>query len=604
MFDDILEALNESPFEEKPAPLEEFLYSKKYLGLRIKLSPIQTELVQISSVILNEKEMIELYGEKRGKQLSNLNYREIIYVLGKGSGKDYCSEIALAYVVHQLLCLKDPAVYYGKDTGDAIDIINVAINSDQANNVFFSGFKRIISKADWFNGRFAPKMKHFAFDKNINVYSGHSEAEAFEGYNTIFVVLDEISGFDEERSVRPGEKLKAQVLYDMYADSVTSRFPKHGKLLLLSFPRYKNDFIMKRYNKAVEEKEVVVKQHTFKIDPDLPDGIRGNEYVVEWEEDHIIKYAKPRTFCLKRPSWEVNPTMDIEDYKERFLEDPVLALQKYACMPPESESAFFTSRDKIETAFDGRNGVDELGNFRPGFKPNDEAMYFVHVDLARLHDRCAVALAHVESWTVRNKGTDVEEVAPIVRVDALRYWTPRSDKHVDFTEVREYILSLQRMGFNIHLVTFDRWESYDISKELRQYGLRTDKLSVAKKHYTDMAMVVHEERVHGPENHILIDELMELRVMPNDKIDHPTKGSKDLSDATCGAIFNSIAHTPVPYRNVTPITRDTLRVMMREEEEEDTGFPIRAPKKGNIETAPTELKDYLAMMASVGLDKR
>jgi hypothetical protein len=28
-----------------------------------------------------------------------------------------------------------------------------------------------------------------------------------------------------------------------------------------------------------------------------------------------------------------------------------------------------------------------------------------------------------------------------------------------------------------------------------------------------------------------------------DKVDHPRKGSKDLADATCGAIFNSISRT-------------------------------------------------------------
>ena len=29
-----------------------------------------------------------------------------------------------------------------------------------------------------------------------------------------------------------------------------------------------------------------------------------------------------------------------------------------------------------------------------------------------------------------------------------------------------------------------------------------------------------------------------------DKVDHPRKGSKDLSDAVCGAVFNAISLTP------------------------------------------------------------
>ena len=45
--------------------------------------------------------------------------------------------------MYKLLCLKDPAVYFGKPPGDAIDIINVAVNAQQAKNVFFKGFKKI-----------------------------------------------------------------------------------------------------------------------------------------------------------------------------------------------------------------------------------------------------------------------------------------------------------------------------------------------------------------------------------------------------------------------------------------------------------------------------
>jgi acyl-CoA thioesterase FadM len=78
---------------------------------------------------------------------------------------------------------------------------------------------------------------------------------------------------------------------------------------------------------------------------------------------------------------------------------------------------------------------------------------------------------------------------------------------------------------------------------LNNVGIKSERLSVAKKHYTDMAGVVHDERLFGPNESLIIDELLELRIMPNDKVDHPRKGSKDLADATCGAIFNAIAYT-------------------------------------------------------------
>jgi len=135
------------------------------------------------------------------------------------------------------------------------------------------------------------------------------------------------------------------------------------------------------------------------------------------------------------------------------------------------------------------------------------------------------------------------EAAAKVIVDAVRWWTPTSDKSVDFSEVKDYILQLKSRGFNLRMVTFDRWNSFDLMNELKVYGINTEILSVAKKHYEDFAMVITEERVHGPRIELLTEELLQLRIIKG-KVDHPRKGSKDLADAVCGAIYNAIAHTP------------------------------------------------------------
>jgi hypothetical protein len=74
--------------------------------------------------------------------------------------------------------------------------------------------------------------------------------------------------------------------------------------------------------------------------------------------------------------------------------------------------------------------------------------------------------------------------------------------------------------------------------------MRTDTVSVAKKHYEDMAMLVYEERLAMPAIDLLFDELTQLKIMKNDRVDHPRKKSKDLADAVCGAIFGAISHTP------------------------------------------------------------
>jgi hypothetical protein len=541
-FTDLIDMLDGEEFDEKPVDLKTFVRSPEYLGLP-ELSDYQYTLIEKSSQIYKDSTLIKLFGEEEGRIRFKQTANEVVAQLGKGSGKDYCSTIAVAYIVYLLLCLKDPATYYGKPPGDSIDIINIAINSQQASNVFFKGFKTRIEKSPWFAGRYTDKAAEVKFDKAITVHSGHSEREAWEGYNVIVVILDEISGFAIENTTGHDQAKTGAAIYNMYRASVDSRFPDFGKVILLSFPRYKNDYIQERYNAVVADVETVVRDHKFKMDEDLPDGTQGNEFEIQWEEDHILSYKIPKVYALKRPTWEVNPVRKIEDFKVAFFTNPMDALSRFACMPPDAVDAFFKSREKVEKAFSkGHLAVDNFGRLEEWFIPDPDKEYFIHVDLAQKHDHCAVAMAHVNKW-VNIKVTDTySQPAPIVEIDAVRYWTPTKDRSVDFTEVKDYILSLKTRGFKIRVCTFDRWNSHDMMQQLKQYGINTEILSVAKKHYDDMAMVVAEERVVGPHIPLLIDELCQLRIM-RDKVDHPRKGSKDLADAVCGSIYNSISRS-------------------------------------------------------------
>jgi len=577
-FNDIIDILDGEEFEERPVDLRTFVTSQDYLGLP-PLSDYQYTLIEKSSQIYKESTLIKLFGEDEGKRMFKQTCNEIIAQLGKGSGKDYTATISVAYQVYLLLCLKDPATYYGKPPGDSIDILNIAINAQQANNVFFKGFKTRIDRSPWFSGKYESKASEMKFDKNITVHSGHSEREAWEGYNVITVILDEISGFAIESTSGHDQAKTADAIYDMYRGSVISRFPDFGKIILLSFPRFKNDTIQKFYESVISQKEVIVRSETLKMDEDLPDGIEGNEVTVEWEEDHIISYAIPKTYALKRPSWEVNPTKKIEDYKVEFYKNMQDALGRFACMPPEMIDAFFKSREKVEKAFNNAAmAVDKFGRLEEWFQPDPEKEYFLHVDLAQKHDHCAVAMAHVDRWVNIRVTNEYSQPAPIVSVDAVRYWTPTPDKSVDFTEVKDYILSLKTRGFNIRVCTFDRWNSHDMMQQLRSYGINTEILSVAKKHYDDMAMVVAEERLNGPHIPLLVDELLQLKIM-RDKVDHPRKGSKDLADAVCGSIFNSISRSRIKADN-------EIRIHTYESMSFDNDFGHNADESINLIRAP------------------
>ena len=587
-FDEFFEALDDDPFEERPVDLDTFLHSEDYLN-QPELSEIQRDLVEAMSQIYKEEDLIRMMGEENGKRhYKKYTKAEVILQLGKGSGKDHTSTIGCAYLVYKLLCLKDPAKYFGKPPGDSIDIINIAINAEQAKNVFFKNFRNKVERSPWFAGRYDAKVNSVEFDKAITVFSGHSERESHEGLNLILAILDEISGFAQDSASGNENAKTGDAIYKAFRASVDSRFPDYGKVVLLSFPRYPGDFISKRYDEVVAEKEVQLREHTFIINDDLPPDNPDNQFKIEWEEDHILAYKYPGIYAIKRPTWEANPTRKIDDFKIAFLSDYADAMQRFACVPSFVSDAFFKQKDKLEQAMCLHNPIDSFKRVEPSFEPKDGVRYYLHADLAQKHDKCAIAISHVDKWVEIRTFNDHTQIHPFVIVDAIVWWEPRKEGPVNLSEVKNWIVDFRRQGFQIGLVTFDRWQSFDIQQELKSVGIKTDTLSVGKKHYEDLAMLVYEDRVLMPHNDILLEEMSQLRIVSDKKVDHPRKGSKDLSDAVTGAVYNAIAHTP---RNLNQeISVHSWKSLSKNQEKERSENLIVPPK------APEEVKEFLSNM--------
>jgi hypothetical protein len=586
MFNDFFEALKNNNFEEMPVDAKTFVEGEEYLN-QPPLSDVQYDIVEAMSQIYREEDLVDILGAEEGhRYYKKYTKNEVILQLGKGSGKDFTSTVACAYIVYKLLCLKDPARYFGKPAGDAIDIINVAINAQQAKNVFFKGFKTKIEKSEWFAGKYNAKAESIEFDKAITVYSGHSERESHEGLNLILAVLDEISGFATEVGTGNDQGKTADNIYKAFRASVDSRFPDLGKVALLSFPRFPGDFISQKYEDSIMEKETITKTHRFIMNPDFPDELEGNYLDIGWDEDQIIAYKYPGVFALKRPTWVVNPTRKIDDFKLAFFTDMGDAMQRFACVPTFASDAFFKQKDKLEKCMTLRNPIDSNKRFDESFVPDPDKIYYVHADLAQKHDKCAVAIAHVDKWVNLQVVKDYEQVAPIIIVDAVVWWEPKVEGPVNLSDVKQWIQNLRRQGFNLGMVTFDRWQSFDIQQELQAVGIRTDTVSVGKKHYEDLAMMIYEERVAMPHIPLLLDEMSELKIINDKKVDHPRKKSKDLSDAVTGAVFGALSHTP-KNTNIEIDIHTWSRSAQRLAEHEQRMVELDNKKM------PEEIRDYL-----------
>jgi hypothetical protein len=287
-----------------------------------------------------------------------------------------------------------------------------------------------------------------------------------------------------------------------------SRFPEVGKVILLSFPRYKGDFIQQRYFSSREKEE-------------------------------------PKTWSIKAATWEVNPTIKREQLESEYIRNPIEARARFECEPPNMEDAYFRDPDLVRKSFTyGEDPLDQDGIYKKWFNNQDGHRRFIHVDLGLKRDRSALCMSHCSGFKELKTSMGVETL-PVINVDLIHSWEAQPGEEINFASVRQMIVELCRK-FDVAKVTFDRWQSIEMIQSLRSMGINSDFHSVKKTDYDTLTSAIYDTRLRGYWNELLVEEeLLKLRLFSNNKIDHPNKGSKDLADALAGSVYQSIEHMAV-----------------------------------------------------------
>lgn len=527
---DFLDVLDPSSnvWEEVPVPLEEFIYSKDYLA-HPPLSDVQMDIAHSMSQILKKETLDELYDEATAEHLWSITKKDLFLLLSKGSGKNTITQIAFLYIIYQLLCMRSPQEYYGKPLDDNIDIVNMATNARQAVNGFFNKFKAMVKSCQWFNGKWQERTNDLRFDKFVTLHSLHSRPESAEALNIIACCLDEIDSPD----------IDGEEMFNYLSGTVTSRYPILGKVACLSFARSSDGFIMTRYDDCVAEKIVHQFSHTYKLKPELPDGMEENEFTINWTEDEVLSYKYDNVLALKFPAYKVNPTMSLENYKMACYQNLDDAMMRFFAVAPNAENdAFFKNHPKLEAAFSNHNGWNQKTE---EFEISNEYSkdYYIHVDLAKKIDRAAIAMGHVERYVQIDLGAEQLSPSPVVQIDLLRYWAPTQTQEVDFAEVRDFIIELNKR-FNVRKVTFDQWGAHQMVEHLIAAGVNAEKFSLSVPEYNELRLTIGEQRIEGPEDAELLTEMKNLVVNKVGKIDHKPGYHNDLTEAVCGATVHCV----------------------------------------------------------------
>ena len=478
-------------WEFTPVDLETFLYGEEYLNLSMRLSVPQLEFVDNTSNIFNPP-----------------FFTESVLMAGQGSGKDTCSILIGLRIVYLLHCLKSPQTYFGMDTNGFIDSINVAQNADIARNIYFSTLSNILRSAPLFIDNSLPHFispritqQTVTFPKNIRLISGNSENESWQGYTPILIILDEIDAFKSEQELQRSHSLRsegAEGVYNTAKALIQSRFPGVGKVICLSWPRFKGSFIQRRFT------NVKLENRTF----------------VSCKEGG-----------LPFSTWEFNPSKKESDFIDFYETDPVLARARFECDPPFARDAYIKDPLPILRAFDAE--IDEVGQIAWGRlkEPRDESglqigiKYYIHVDLGLRHANAAVCLAH--------QGEEH------VVIDLIKIWQPEPEYDVDFSSIENFILSLRDKGHRIVSVTYDNYQSVSSLQRLAKFGIPAKYKSIgrsSREAYDTFKDLLYQEKLDGYFDKQTVEEILGLDVVYGDKIEARPGMKKDRADAVVGAV--------------------------------------------------------------------
>jgi len=189
---------------------------------------------------------------------------------------------------------------------------------------------------------------------------------------------------------------------------------------------------------------------------------------------------------------------------------------------------------------------------------------FVHIDLSKSKDRCGIVMLRVDRMVEIELEQGVFERVPYFVAELAVSIQPSQAKELDIAAVRNWVVQLQAThNVPLYMVSYDGFNSAESVQALKKIGIRSEVVSMDRSDeaYQQVKRGLYQDRLEIPDNDILVKELVQLdRDEKSGKVDHPPKGSKDISDALAGAIY--AASTSRLYRHQIYFT-DGKGVRMR-----------------------------------------
>lgn len=510
---------SEGLWREEPVGLVQFF--KEFLGEK-PFPGKQIELLETVEKILAKDELDE------GDPLRLVT--EYAAMWGKGSGKDFIISGIVAYIPYRLNCMNNPQDYFGFGQGEPIDIINLAKNAKQAENVFFTKLKARLRNCSWFKkvdreptayNEYQEKKDTIVFYNSIRAFSGHSEAAAFEGFNPLVGIFDEVGDFEYDL---------ADFAYKTVRSSANTRYGNRMLMLFISFPRSSEDFMMKKYNEGQDENY-------------------------------------PEVLSDRGASWEVRPTIKREDFRMDYESDPEGSKMRFECIPPAQRGGFFQYPERIDDcvktgkenscALEDTTITNLLDNgeerhfvgfdvelFRETLVLDQSRTYYMGLDGGIESDSYTMSLCHAEVFyeEVLEGGEAVEKPRNKPVEDILIEWKPDT-KHRIPVSVQNVIDIVEAICEVVHVKKSlsDKFNSGAMTQKLIEMGVEAEDkvysnpLQLAL--YTQFKNLVYTGHAELLDIEVANDDMKHILLVNGTKIDHEKNRGKDTADARVTSFF-------------------------------------------------------------------
>lgn len=546
-----------SALERIPVGIEEFIDSPEFLGA--------TDMTLWPEV---RKAVVEMNSNwwKGGKEA----YNQAILSGATGTGKTSIAIVTTIYHAYILSCMTNPQAYYGFPKATSIVFAIMGAKPRVVNKVIYLPMKKLVESMPYFQKHFMPsklvESEMYFEEKNIRIAQSGGDEDAILGEAVIGGVIDEINFMNivlrskkaEVSSGRAGMYDQAQQVHSTMERRKRGRFtkpgPTIGMVIASSSTKYKGDFTDK-HRKFVEANKIstcyVYNKKQYEVVP--ASRFSGETFrLVIGNDIHHDTRVLDADEVVPEGAWvEIVPIEYIDDFRKK----PYDALRDVLGIAHNALAPFIKTRHKIFECVEagkeigvesillrdhvilGEHGMPQVKHGT--YCQNPSRPRYVHIDLSRNEDRCGIAMLRFEGMMEVARSNGMKELLPVATVEMACSIEPDANNEIDVAEVRAFVKHLKtKYGFPIKSVSYDGVDSRESIQAWRKDGMRAHMVSVDRTSapYKQLRDAMYDRRVNMLDDDVALGEILELEYDEDkDKVDHPVNGSKDVSDAICGA---------------------------------------------------------------------